>query len=174
VTAYGIRSSPTRDETWLRAHKARCAPVCETCGWTPPACLDVPGAAVAADLLHLHHVHPVCIGGPDAPANLVLLCPTCHAIAHRLCLWRRNAERRLIYLGPKSREEMIASVRAVFTAPEEAGRALASAHAHLAVMLAASRDRVAARRKRERRRAWRTEREADAGPSQPETQGIEK
>jgi 5-methylcytosine-specific restriction endonuclease McrA len=35
-------------------------------------------------MLHAHHVIPLAFGGDDAEANLVLLCPNHHAIAHAL------------------------------------------------------------------------------------------
>jgi hypothetical protein len=56
---------------------------CDVCGWFPPVGL----ARVSAGLhtmMHAHHVIPVACGGDDAEANLVLLCPNCHSVAHRL------------------------------------------------------------------------------------------
>lgn len=35
-------------------------------------------------LLHRHHIKPRSEGGEDATDNMVMLCPNCHAIAHRL------------------------------------------------------------------------------------------
>ena len=49
---------------------------CECCGWTAPE--------GDSGLLHCHHVVPVVCGGTNDPSNLALLCPTHHAIAHRL------------------------------------------------------------------------------------------
>ena len=33
--------------------------------------------------LDMHHVWEVAVGGGDEPANLIALCPTCHALYHR-------------------------------------------------------------------------------------------
>jgi hypothetical protein len=33
--------------------------------------------------LDMHHLHEVSAGGGDEPANLIALCPTCHALYHR-------------------------------------------------------------------------------------------
>src|SRR5882762_10775269 len=33
--------------------------------------------------LDMHHIWEVMAGGGDDPANLVALCPTCHALYHR-------------------------------------------------------------------------------------------
>lgn len=38
-------------------------------------------------LLELHHVVPVSQGGADDMANVVLLCPTCHTLAHLMLRW---------------------------------------------------------------------------------------
>lgn len=35
-------------------------------------------------MLHAHHVVPLACGGEDRPRNVVVLCPNCHALAHRL------------------------------------------------------------------------------------------
>lgn len=34
-------------------------------------------------VLEMHHIIPVAAGGPDIRANVVMLCPTCHRLAHR-------------------------------------------------------------------------------------------
>jgi len=59
---------------------------CEACGWRPPPPLG-PSA------LNVHHVKPRAKGGTDEPANLVVLCPNCHATAHALTRKRRLAGR---------------------------------------------------------------------------------
>lgn len=40
------------------------------------------GADLKVDGAHVHHVLPRAAGGPDEPANLVSLCPMCHAAVH--------------------------------------------------------------------------------------------
>lgn len=34
--------------------------------------------------LHVHHIWPLGLGGPDEPANEMVVCPTTHAKVHRL------------------------------------------------------------------------------------------
>ena len=48
--------------------------VCEACGWGLKQQWE--------GLLNVHHVKPKSMGGKDAQANLVLLCPNHHAVAH--------------------------------------------------------------------------------------------
>lgn len=31
---------------------------------------------------HIHHIHPLSMGGPDTPANRIPLCPTTHGEVH--------------------------------------------------------------------------------------------
>jgi predicted HNH restriction endonuclease len=40
-------------------------------------------------VLRLHHVYPVANGWDSHPSNMVLLCPNCHAIVHRVALITR-------------------------------------------------------------------------------------
>lgn len=67
--------------------------ICEHCRWKPPA----------PSLLHAHHVVPVSCGGPDESANLLVLCPNCHAIAHYVAP-RVNTLRQ--YCGPRTATEL--------------------------------------------------------------------
>jgi len=67
--------------------------ICEHCRWKPPA----------PSLLHAHHVVPVSCGGPDETANLLVLCPNCHAIAHYVAP-RVNTLRQ--YCGPRTATEL--------------------------------------------------------------------
>lgn len=32
----------------------------------------------------LHHVHPLSLGGPDTPENVVAVCPNAHRLVHQL------------------------------------------------------------------------------------------
>lgn len=51
---------------------------CEVCGWVPPSVRGVP----LSGILNLHHIVPLRRGGSSDPDNLILLCATCHSIAH--------------------------------------------------------------------------------------------
>lgn len=64
-----------RDQGLVRGAKDHQA-ICTACLWRPPALIGV-------TILHAHHIVPLSAGGTDSPSNLVLLCPTCHALAHR-------------------------------------------------------------------------------------------
>ncbi len=52
---------------------------CQCCGWSAPSSVDNPSGA-----LNIHHVHRVADGGGNSPQNLVILCPNCHSLAHRV------------------------------------------------------------------------------------------
>lgn len=54
--------------------------------WDDPAasCACVADHNPNAVQLHVHHIWPLGMGGPDDPANEVLVCPTTHAKIHRL------------------------------------------------------------------------------------------
>lgn len=72
-----FRGSPAIRLT-LKRRLARSGHVrCESCGWAPP-----PPATWRC--LNVHHVVARSKGGTDDPANLVVLCPNCHAVAHAL------------------------------------------------------------------------------------------
>jgi predicted HNH restriction endonuclease len=94
-----------------RAFADRGESACEACGWRPPSLLD------ADDLLHAHHVHPVCAGGHDGASNLVLLCPNHHALAHQLGrLWKEHGVWR--YRGPIERRHLLESLTCMEVEPE--------------------------------------------------------
>lgn len=67
--------------------------LCEHCLWRPPD----------NNLLHAHHVIPLCAGGPDSPDNVLVLCPNCHALAHYVAR-RTNTTRT--YAGPRTPLEL--------------------------------------------------------------------
>lgn len=50
---------------------------CQICGWAPRR-------SYGTDLCEAHHVRWLSRGGPDAPGNLVLVCPNHHRAIHRL------------------------------------------------------------------------------------------
>lgn len=49
---------------------------CDVCGFTPPR--------EFATILNTHHFIPFLQGGGNSLGNLMLVCPTCHAICHRI------------------------------------------------------------------------------------------
>lgn len=113
------------------------APGCEACTWVPPeALLYRPGSD---GLLHAHHIVPVACGGPDHPSNLLLLCPNCHAIAHRLGKMGGRVNRSTGYRdwsGPRTRDEALAAF-AIVTRPAEHAVFVGHKHdlgAHLATV----------------------------------------
>lgn len=63
-----------------RTRRATLADTCEACGWKTPVEIQ----ATRGPILHMHHVVPVAAGGTNESANLVTLCPNCHALAHAL------------------------------------------------------------------------------------------
>jgi hypothetical protein len=94
-----------RDAKAVEGFKADKA-ACEVCDFTPPRALAGPGSPYLARLLHAHHVVPVACGGTDDPDNLIVVCPTCHAVAHALGRIGRMAAVRE-WVGPRSRDELI-------------------------------------------------------------------
>ena len=80
------------------------------CGWKLPPRLT--RADHARRMLHAHHVIPLAFGGDDSAANLVLLCPNHHAIAHALGDYKPSGmPSRSGWYGPLTREAMIHEIR---------------------------------------------------------------
>lgn len=52
--------------------------LCEACRWRPPLAGEWEG------VLHVHHMVPLHDGGADNASNAALLCPNCHALAHKV------------------------------------------------------------------------------------------
>lgn len=83
---------------------------CEVCGWTPPMSvkqrfLDWRG------LMHAHHILPRSCGGADIKENMIVICPICHALAHRLGRIIRVKKGGHKWSGFTTRAEMIAEIR---------------------------------------------------------------
>lgn len=94
----------------------RAVAVCESCGWTPPNVQYVPKYNPSR-LFHLHHIKPLCCGGPDTRENRVALCPNCHALAHAVT--RRYRSRGHWYLwGPSTKVALLAALRGEKGAPQ--------------------------------------------------------
>lgn len=81
---------------------------CESCGWRLADCVHGGG-----DLLHVHHIVPVQVGGEYVSDNIVLLCQNCHRVAHRLFPVRRHS-----YHGPTGRRSFLYEMRAFGVDPE--------------------------------------------------------
>lgn len=102
--------------------------VCEVCGWTPPVVLDPKGEGRG---LCVHHVVPVACGGSDEDENLVLLCPNHHAIADNLGRTRSRGLEGNRYFGPRTREELLETLRRLDVDPDGWERDEAAAVARL-------------------------------------------
>lgn len=103
-----------RDPVVVDAFKRRLAAEgksrCQVCRWKPPVGLlalhDDP-----ASMLHGHHVVPLACRGPDAESNLVLVCPTHHAIAHKLGRMERSNRWGLVWSGPQTPAQLLREIR---------------------------------------------------------------
>jgi hypothetical protein len=86
--------------------------LCDACGWTPST---VARARIKQwrSMIHAHHIVPLSCGGKDDSSNVAMLCPTCHAFAHRLNPIRRVAPGDNDWMGPRTRGEVIAEIVAV-------------------------------------------------------------
>lgn len=89
---------------------------CEVCRWRPPEALRV--VEEGRGILHAHHVFPVACGGPDTAENLILVCPSCHVIAHRLGRMIDGGADAKVWSGPQSRRELFACF-AILKRPSE-------------------------------------------------------
>ncbi len=45
--------------------------------------------------LHVHHILPIYLGGPDVPSNRVTICPTAHSSVHEILRLMLKADRAL-------------------------------------------------------------------------------
>lgn len=89
---------------------------CEICRWRPPVALR---GAEGLSLLHGHHILPIACGGTDSHDNLILVCPTHHAIAHQLGRMVRVAgAANYEWRGPRSRRELLGCLAVLDRAEE--------------------------------------------------------
>lgn len=92
---------------------------CDVCGWAPPRRLLGLHLRMSLErllsMLHAHHVIPLCCRGADSPDNLALLCPTHHAVAHRLGQMSLPSKRHRYrtWNGPLTREALVAEIQAL-------------------------------------------------------------
>jgi len=61
-------------------------PMCSACGYTTPKGLQGQAMALGRiySVLQIHHIVPRQWCGLNTRANLIVLCPTCHRLAHRI------------------------------------------------------------------------------------------
>jgi len=113
-----IRAIPRKSAAEHLAERARRkgAYFCEACGWRPPSCGINHGKLRGLDM---HHIRPVAAGGTESKANLILLCPNHHRIAHMLGYsgrigiegpWRK-------WDGPETKDGLITAIREAETPP---------------------------------------------------------
>lgn len=88
---------------YRRDRQATDNPHCEVCGWTSPVGME--------DMMPVHHIKPLSCGGTHETTNLILLCPNCHAIAHKLWPIHRITRIERDYSGPIDRNETIEAIR---------------------------------------------------------------
>lgn len=92
---------------------------CEVCRWRPPKALREVAGRMIGRLLHGHHIIPVACGGPDTEENLILLCPTHHAIAHHMGRMVPDGLAPCkIWWGPRTKRELLATMH-MLTMPEQ-------------------------------------------------------
>jgi hypothetical protein len=117
-----MAEQPLRDSAVVAAFKAKRAAEgrsrCEVCRWKPPKGLSVLHEDPSS-MLHAHHVVPLACGGEDHERNLVLVCPTHHALSHkigRMTVVRLRA--RTSWDGPRSPAQLLREMRMMEKEPE--------------------------------------------------------
>jgi hypothetical protein len=84
---------------------------CEACDWVPSA--EYRKAHENwYKMLHVHHVIPAVCMGESKRHNLVVLCPNCHAFAHKMGSITGSQFERKRWSGPSDKAELIAALRA--------------------------------------------------------------
>jgi 5-methylcytosine-specific restriction protein A len=63
------------------------------------------------EILDIHHIYPVKLGGSDRTSNLIVLCPTCHRKADRKIISRERLKRA----KNKKRKKIDSQVRSVIS-----------------------------------------------------------
>lgn len=92
---------------------------CEVCRWRPPKVLRALAGGRIDRLLHGHHIVPVACGGADHPDNMILLCPTHHAIAHHVGRMVRDPDTAALeWLGARSRAHFLVEMELLKNADE--------------------------------------------------------
>jgi hypothetical protein len=106
------RSGRVKDDFKTSRTNGRGVSRCEGCGWAPPLAMRALDERAFTRLLHAHHVVPIACGGADEASNLVLVCPTCHSIAHALgeMVTRQG---RTVWEGPAERAHLIFELRTI-------------------------------------------------------------
>lgn len=77
-------------------------------------CLQCSASGTHEEPLHVHHLVPRSSAGPDEAANLITLCPTCHAARHTNMigsLARRTLERRSLKLARLLNPSVVGDLR---------------------------------------------------------------
>lgn len=86
---------------------------CDSCGFVAGPELVEAFPEWWSRLLHAHHVIPLAFGGLDKRSNLVLLCPTCHALAHLLGRGLRSGG-LYTWIGPADRWALLEAMEVFY------------------------------------------------------------
>lgn len=144
---------PRRDSAVVDAFKSAHAESgksrCAVCRWKPPKGL----AALhqdTASMLHAHHVVPLACGGDDNAKNLVLLCPTHHAVAHKLGRMTRpsRARSRMQWDGPTTPTQLLREMRMMEKEPEAFAAYIAGGRDYAGLMRQDEEAEAASRRRK--------------------------
>lgn len=102
-----------------RRRENRCR--CDVCNWAPPLELLRGETRMLWRMMHAHHVVPVAAGGADQAGNLVLLCPNCHALAHRLGTLSPtpNYWPEYAWKGPTTPDDLLSELRMLLLNPTQ-------------------------------------------------------
>ena len=89
---------------------------CEVCGWKPPNIIL--GVHTTSNMLEVHHIIPINCGGLNEDRNATILCPNHHAVADRLGRHNARGSRKAAYWGPRTKEDLIDTLRKIDADPE--------------------------------------------------------
>jgi 5-methylcytosine-specific restriction endonuclease McrA len=87
---------------------SRIGPKCEVCSWSALALGYDEKTAVS--VLQVHHIIPRACGGKNRRMNAVLLCPNCHALAHRTGRIIKLDDVAREWAGPTTRDAFFAAL----------------------------------------------------------------
>lgn len=119
MTRAPVKRSGRVIDDFKRASEASKDDCCAVCRWRPPRVLREIAGGMIDRLLHAHHVLPVSCGGADTADNLILVCPTHHAMAHYMGNASRGVDGQWEWQGPLNRRELLICFGILKDHPEE-------------------------------------------------------